>query len=114
VRPRIALPWPAKTLSPNARVHWRVRHGAARIAKDEAFVLTKAACIRAPAGTIPMTITFNPPDARHRDDDNAIASFKAARDGIALGLGVDDRVFRPTYVFGEPVKGGRVLVEIGE
>lgn len=77
-------------------------------------MLTRAAGIRAPAGTIPMTITFNPPDRRQRDDDNAIASFKAARDGIALGLGVDDRVFRPTYVFGDPIKGGRVLVEIGE
>ena len=111
---RIELSWPARTLSPNARAHWRVKAMATRIAKDEAFLLTKASRFRADPGLIPMRITFHPPDHRHRDDDNMIASFKAARDGIALALRVDDRVFRPSYHFAEPVKSGRVVVEIYE
>ena len=48
-------------------------------------------------GPIPVRITFYPPDARRRDDDNMIGSFRAARDGIADALGVDDRRFRPHY-----------------
>ena len=68
--------------------------------------------LRASTDQIRMTITFVPPDRRHRDDDNMIASLKAARDGIADALGVNDRRFRPNYVFAEPEKPGRVEVEI--
>ena len=68
--------------------------------------------LREATGPIRMTITFVPPDRRHRDDDNMIASLKSARDGIADALGVNDRRFRPNYVFAEPEKPGRVEVEI--
>jgi hypothetical protein len=57
-----------------------------------------------------MTITFYPPDHRHRDDDNMVGSFKSYRDGIADALGVNDRRFRPRYVFADPEKPGRVEV----
>jgi crossover junction endodeoxyribonuclease RusA len=43
-----------------------------------------------------------------------IGAFKAGRDGVADALGCDDHGFRPTYRFDEPVKGGAVVVEIGE
>lgn len=66
------------------------------------------------AGTAPidMTVTFYPPDRRHRDDDGMIGAFKHMRDGIADALRVNDRRFRPTYAFGEPEKPGRVEVTL--
>jgi hypothetical protein len=48
------------------------------------------------AGKVDVSITFTPPN-RSIDDDNAIAQFKAARDGIADALGVDDGWWRVSY-----------------
>jgi len=55
---------------------------------------------------------FYAPDKRRRDDDNIIASMKAARDGIADAFGIDDHRFAVTYKFCEPEKPGRVEVLI--
>lgn len=77
-----------------------------------AVPLSVKKAFRASDEPIPMTVTFIPPDRRHRDDDGMIGSFKHARDGIADALGVNDRRFRPTYVFAEPEKPGRVEVEV--
>jgi crossover junction endodeoxyribonuclease RusA len=111
---RILLPWPPSCLTPNAkrRLHWRVYRHPAKDYRKTCALLTKAKRIRLDPGLVPMTITFNPPDRRHRDDDGMIGAFKHGRDGVADALGVDDRYFRPTYVFGEPVKGGCVTVEV--
>lgn len=115
----IELPWPDKRLSPNARLHWRPKADAKEIARNVGKTLTWAALgvgvreVRArfaKDGPIPLTITFYPPDNRHRDDDNMVGSFKSYRDGIADALGVNDRRFRPVYVFAEPCKPGRVEV----
>jgi hypothetical protein len=88
-------------------------------ARADAFTLTTVTiplsakrAIAAQEGRIEIDVRFYPPDARHRDDDNAIASFKAARDGIADALGVDDRRFRPTYYFMDPAKPGKIEVVI--
>lgn len=114
----IELPWPDKRLSPNARLHWKAKVGpkqSAKIAAGWATVSAKgyhnAKEVLAGDGPIFLRITFFPPDRRHRDDDNMIGAFKAARDGIADALGVDDRRFRPHYFFEEPKKPGRVVVE---
>ena len=77
-----------------------------------AMSLKAKRAIAAIEGRIPIEVRFYPPDNRHRDDDNMIASFKAARDGIADALGVDDRRFRPVYKFMDPEKPGRVEVDI--
>jgi crossover junction endodeoxyribonuclease RusA len=108
----IDLPWPPKELTPNARRrnHWRVTQRHSRAYRAECGWLTKVSDIR--GGTI-TAITFFPPDRRRRDDDGMIGAFKAGRDGVADALGCDDHTFRPTYGFGEPVKGGIVRVEIG-
>lgn len=110
----ISLPWPAKELSPNyrSRSHWPRTRAIAK-ARREAWLLTLEALGCVAPGKL-LTITFNPPDRRRRDDDNMIASTKALRDGIADALGCDDHGFKPEYRFGNPVKGGRVVVEIGE
>jgi len=65
-------------------------------------------------GAAKLSFTFCPPDKRRRDRDNLIASMKAATDGIADALGIDDANFTATYSFGEPIKGGSVLVTISE
>ena len=57
-------------------------------------------------------MTFCPPDHRRRDLDNIIASMKAANDGIADALGIDDSRFISTYSMGSPVKGWAVLVTV--
>jgi len=115
----IVLPWPDKRLSPNARQHWAALAAVKKQARNDAHVLATLAMplkarrdIAASEGRIPIIVRFYPPDQRHRDDDNMISSFKAARDGIAEALGVDDRRFKPIYKFEEPEKPGRIEVEI--
>lgn len=92
---KIVLPWPPKVLSPNARVHWSAKSKGAKVYRAACFALCKAAKITAPAheGRLHLWLEFFPPDRRHRDDDNMIASFKSGRDGIADALGIDDKRF---------------------
>lgn len=118
---KIVLPWPSRALSPNSRAHWRRKASAVAVARADANWITKAShgfagaqkSVCANEDPIPVTMTFYPPDKRHRDDDNMIGSAKALRDGIADALGVNDRRFRTAYHFGEPEKPGRVEVVIG-
>lgn len=66
------------------------------------------------APTVPITITFNPPDKRKRDLDGGLSSLKQSLDGIATALTIDDSRFSPiTLKRGEVRKGGEVVVEIG-
>ena|SRR6478609_7478741 len=115
----IALPWPDRRLSPNARLHWRPKAALTAKARADAHLLALEAAgyalgsIRADlAGDLPieLTITFYPPDRRHRDDDGMIGGFKAYRDGIADALHVNDRRFRPFYQFAGAEPPGRVEV----
>lgn len=114
----IRLPWPNKVLSPNARAHWRQVARAKKSARYSAMMLTREALGRAekPAGSpLSVSLTFQPPDLRGRDQDNAQASLKAALDGIADALGVDDNLFRlAAPVWGEPCRpDGAVIVVVG-
>ena len=110
---RITLPYPDKDLSPNARKHWGAVNRKKKDAVQTAFYIAKGAGPKF-SGPVIVNITINPPDARRRDIDNAIASCKAYFDGIALAIGVDDSLWTwglPS-TFGEQVTGGRVDVEI--
>lgn len=112
---RLALPWPASGLSPNARLHWARKAKLTKAARKDAWVSTLAVRRRLPAladGPVSLEVVFCPPDYRRRDRDNLIASMKAANDGIADALGVDDSRFVSTYSMGTPVKGGAVLVTV--
>lgn len=118
---KVTLPWPDRRLSPNARAHWAVIASVkAKAKRDAAYLAYEAmgAGVRdfrqcfAGDGPIAYQVTFYPPDARHRDDDNMIGSLKAARDGLAEALGVNDRRFRPEYYFAEPCKPGRIEVKL--
>lgn len=90
------------------------RASAAKAYRTQAHWTAKAAHVSAPdAGEIMLRVTFNPPDRRRRDLDGMFASAKAGLDGIADALAADDYRFAFMIRRAEPVKGGRVLVEIG-
>lgn len=108
------LPWPDRTLSPNARVHWAKLAKAKKKARQDAYFAVLAtgrpARIVAP---VRIHYTFEPPRRYRLDDDGLEARMKAARDGIADALGIDDHEFRATREIGEPYPPhGRVKVEI--
>lgn len=112
----LILPWPAKQLSPNARVHWAVRSKAVKSARGLAKALTLEAGWHKqplPEGRLHLWVTFYPPTRQLPDDDNMLARFKASRDGIAEALGIDDRRFvSHPFVHTTPHKGGRVVVRL--
>lgn len=110
----IALPWPHKDLSPNARVHWAEKARVTRKARLDAFYAARESGARdMAADAFTITTTFHPPTRHAYDQDNLIARCKPLFDGIADALGVDDRHFKYQPVtIAEPVKGGRVVVEI--
>lgn len=117
----VTLPWPSSRLSPNARLHWASLAAAKRKAKADASAATMAACnggmreVRMSfrgIAPIPLTITFYPPDNRRRDRDNMQFAMKAALDGVAEALGVDDYRFHPSYAFAAAEKPGRVEITL--
>lgn len=114
----IELGWPAKALSPNARVHYMEHARHKKAAHATAYWATLAAISPAKfpheGERVAFVITaYPPPDGQARDDDNLIASCKAMRDGIAKALGVDDKYFDQRLQWGEPVKHGKIVVAIG-
>ena len=92
----IALPWPPKELSPNARKHWRGLAKAKKAYRDACRVETLLQCrpgyLRLPE-RIHLTMDFVPPDRRKRDRDNLVASMKSGLDGLADALGINDNRF---------------------
>ncbi|KRG63912.1 hypothetical protein ABB26_10050 [Stenotrophomonas humi] len=112
----LILPWPHKDLSPNARVHWSRKAKAAKAARHLAGVAAIAAGWKGaalPGGRVHLQIDFYPPTRMRPDDDNMLARFKPARDGIADALGIDDKRFvSHPYVRDEPRKGGQVVIRI--
>lgn len=108
----VTLPWPPRSLSPNARGSWQRKAGAVKDYRRSVAEAVWNAGIRPTDGAQLLEIEFRPPSARW-DDDNARASFKAGRDAIAEVLGVDDRIFNTIpKPFGEPIAGGAVLARI--
>ncbi len=104
----IELPYPPAILNPNRKAHWAV--------KGKAFKRYKSDCYYKSfnkKGGLKFKITFHPPDKRRRDRDNIIGAFKAGQDGLAMAWEVDDSLFQITYMpLGEPVKDGKVIIEI--
>ena len=111
------VPYPPAKLSPNARLHWAQKAKAVKAYRRECFVLALAARGARRwgdlTGPLPVLVRFHPPDKRRRDRDNMVAAFKSGADGIADAIGIDDARWSPTYLVGEPVKGGKVTVTIG-
>jgi hypothetical protein len=113
----LVLPWPSKDLSPNARVHYRVKAAATKIARQTAVVLAFEAGWRdawLPEGRLHLWIDcYQAPGKKLPDDDNMIGRCKAYRDGIAQVLGIDDKRFiSHPFVSDERRPGGQVVVRI--
>lgn len=115
---RVELDFPAPELFPNRSrgKHWTTTHKAKTEARETAFWKTKSC--RKPvlgAGEVELMIIFEMPDRRHRDADNCLAAAKAALDGFASALGIDDKRFNPiTIVRRFSVKPGKMIVDIKE
>lgn len=109
----IALPWPPKELSPNARKHWRGLAKAKKAYRDACRVETLLQCrpgyLRLPE-RMHLTMDFVPPDRRKRDRDNLVAAMKAGLDGVADALGINDERFAVLTV--RIVHGDRVGVHL--
>jgi len=108
------LPWPDKTLSPNARPHWAKLSKAKKKAKRDAYYLALEAGLgKIEADSMALRLTFYPPSRRRYDSDNLLASHKAAIDGISEAVGVDDSRFKITFAMAGAIeKNGMVKVEI--
>lgn len=94
---------PPKACWPNARTHWRAKARVVASFREVAGWSTKLAVLADPwrfdwvyrARVIVLDVVIAWPKGQRRlDDDNAWASLKAARDGIAEVLQVNDRRFR--------------------
>lgn len=102
-RAKITLDWDILTLTmrlkiiseANARNHWAVRAGRAKEAREAVYRRLCKECV--PAGPWIVTLTRVAP--RELDGDNLQAAFKAARDGVADALGIDDRNPRATWLY---------------
>lgn len=91
----LVLPIPNSGLWPNSRTHWRRKSALTKAHRALSKVLTLEALGGKPAPAFTgYTLIFHFKDARNRDDDNATASCKAYRDGIADALKVDDNTLR--------------------
>jgi Holliday junction resolvase RusA-like endonuclease len=113
----IVLPWPERVLHPNARPHWSTKRKAVKQARHDAYCYAIAADWRPdtawPEGPLHIWIDGYPKDRRRRDADGLLSSLKAALDGIADAMGVDDRRFVPhPWVKDEVRKGGEVRIRI--
>ena len=112
----VSLPWPPSELSPNSRIHWARKAKFAKGYKKACWALAKKAGLRVDwEGPVHVWLTFIPPDRRHRDHDNMIASAKYALDGVAQALGINDKRFvLHSRVQEADGLGGCVMVEIAK
>lgn len=119
----ITLPFPAHELFPNRSKgrHWASLSAVRASAHDAGYTLAYKAvsAYRGPwpdlTKDVPLTLTFCQPDRRGRDADNMLAAAKHLLDGVATALTVNDKRFSPiTIKRGEVVKGGSLVVEVGE
>ena len=108
---RLVLPWPDKRLAANSRAHWRAKADATKKARTSAHYIALEAGVKTDASAH-LEFYFHPPDRRHRDLQNMPATQKAAIDGIADAMRVDDRHFRVSWPesWGDVKKGGEVVV----
>lgn len=114
----IELPFPPASLSGHNSGHWRSKSAVVAKHRDWARHATLAVfppCYHAEfkGRDIKLIVIFYPPN-RRGDRINFPNRMKPYFDGIADALNVNDSRFLPAYYFGEPVKGGKVIVILDE
>ena len=107
------FPWPPKTLKPNVKVHWAVKAKDILAYKDICYWTTKEYKIEEKLYSS-VKLTFYPPNRRHFDLDNMLATMKSGLDGMCLALKIDDHCFKKITVEMSPELGGFVKIELGE
>ena len=108
----VTLPWPPKSLSPNARLHWAATSKSKAAYRYACRMLAKQAGISMPADARPLvSLLFVPPDRRARDRDNMLAAMKAGLDGLADAMGCDDSRWRLAIEVADEI-GGMVKVTV--
>jgi crossover junction endodeoxyribonuclease RusA len=108
---RLTCAWPAPELWQNSRAHHMQRHRATKAARHEAWAMAMASGaihLRGHEG-YKVTVIFRPSTRSRADRHNLPATAKAALDGIADALCVDDRVFKVWFEVAE--KGGPGAVD---
>lgn len=110
----IRLSWPRRALWDNEKASHMVKAAAKRTQRKEAWALALEAKWPRDQEAV-LTFRFCPPDRRRRDTHNLPATMKAAIDGIADAMKVDDVGFQCVFPteFGPVEKGGAVYIEIG-
>jgi crossover junction endodeoxyribonuclease RusA len=115
----ILLAWPSKPLWQNYRCHSLQKANVVAHARRDAFYTAlEAGLRRMPRGegwTHHLSFDFSPPNRIKRDLQNMPATQKAAIDGIADALKVDDATFKVKWPeeFGTVSdSGGSVLVVV--
>lgn len=112
MRSTFILAWPPMALNPNARVHFMKLAAAKKSYREDcAWQAHNQGARRIEAEKLKLRITFVPPDRRHRDLDNMLASIKSGLDGIADVLGVNDRNWTLEISRADHI-GGMVRVEV--
>ena len=108
----VTLPWPPKDLSPNARAHWRKHARFVKAYRNTCWALSYQSMVKVTwEGDIHVWLDYYPPNRARRDLDNLIAASKAALDGLADALKVDDSRFRlHTHLHHDQVRVGGSLV----
>lgn len=99
----ITLPWPDKTLSSNARVHWSKRADATKAARNAAWSVSMQSPRIGKHPDADLFIEYYPKTYRG-DVQNVPHMLKAYIDGIADAMGCDDKAFKVHY---PPVWAGK-------
>jgi crossover junction endodeoxyribonuclease RusA len=109
------LPFPPKELAPNARLHWAQKEEKRKAQKEAGHYLAYPFRGKLGQEYVSLSLLFVPADRRCFDLDGLLSRSKYALDGVATGLGINDKQFRPiTLDIGEPdAKNPRVDVTIG-
>ena len=96
----VELSFPAPELMQNRREgrHWHYAHGAKVAQRQEAYLLARQAITQSgfeahPDARYRVEMVFCPPDNRRRDVSNLHAAMKAALDGLAEAMEIDDSAF---------------------
>ena len=115
---RVVLPWPDWKLSPNSRVHYRVKADLTSIHRRTAKMLALDAMGFGnwiDADRIFSVWIFCDPDNRHRDTGNIRAAMKAYQDGVCDALKINDYAIKDEHLHRHEIKtGGEVELRLYE
>lgn len=114
---KIELTFPPAELFPNRAkgTHWAKLYQTRSDYRDNSTFLAKHQLNgwKHDGQNIRLKLIFVMPDKRLRDTDNCLAAAKAALDGLADAMGINDKFFEPVEIHREfGGKPGKFIVEI--